>query len=316
MRAFRRDENTEGEEWGGMDSELEAGSVPGKEEDRLHRLIADFLSSSNPKSPDPNLVGDLYMATFEHIVHHLAKDAGDREFAEDAVQEAFEALQIHLHQHQALPDKPMTFLLTVARNFLRKRGRDEKRHRNMPLDAVDPKKLDRFAVDPREAAREPIGAVESAEVKEVAYNALEDLDDLTRKVVELKREGKEFEEIAPRLGIGTPALARMMFNDAVHHVKDSLGEHFSSYVTTAEFEVRRWISSRKSAAQAIDLLPPPYNKVLCLLLVKKMTEKEAAARLGVSPGEVKRHHEHSVELFHKKYKMTEDELLEVLWHGK
>jgi hypothetical protein len=46
-----------------------------------------------------------------------------------------------------------------------------------------------------------------------------------------------------------------------------------------------------------------------------MTEKEVAAHLGVSPGEVKRHHEHGLELFYKQYKLTEDDLLDVIWHS-
>jgi len=312
MRDLRRECRRAGEEQERWDSEMDDGAVPEKGEEQLHKLVAELLRSPKAQSPAPDLVGEIYLATFRYMVRLLAKDAGDREFAQDAAQEAFEKLQKHLQTKKALPDKPMEFLLTVARNFLRKRGRDARRRSAVSLDAVDPKKLDGVAVDHREAAREPVLAIASAEVKEIADTAVDELDKIARKVVELSRKGMDWEPIAKKLKLTSPAVARVLFNRAVHHVTDALAEHFSSYVTTAEFEVRRHIKTRKSAAQAIDLLPPPYDKILTLILVNGVSEEAAAYKLGVSVQEIRRHHKHGAELFQKKYKMTEDELRQAL----
>lgn len=299
-----------------MDSEKDAGSPPDEDEKKLHELTARFLTSRDPDAPDPKVVRGLYMATFTHIVKHLAKGVRDRELAEDAAHEAFKALQAHLGRKGSLPNAPMKFLLTVARNFLRKEGRNRRRRRNVPIDDVDSQKLDLACLDAREDAREPVEQMQSTELKAAATPAVEALDPLTRKIIELRRKGLEWDEVARRAGVANGEIARKKFDEAVEQVKEALAQKFSSCVTTAGPEARRWVKSRKSASQAIDLLPPPYNKVLHLLLEKKMTEREVAEHLGVSPGEVKRHHERAVEIFHDKYKMTEDELLDVLWHGK
>lgn len=317
MRGSRHDRGSEeGEEWGGMDSDVGPASGADQEEERLHRLTAEFLSSRDPDTPDPKVVRNLYMATFAHIVRHLARDAGDSEFAEDAVHEAFKALQAKLNECGTLPEAPMAFLLAAARNFLRKEGRNRRRHRNIPMDAVEPEHLDLVAIDTRESAREPIEAMESTELKATAYPVVDEFDPTTRKIIKLRRQGKEFAEIARKLGLANEEIARDNFDRAVGRVKAALARKFSSFVTTADQAVRRWIKSRKSALKAIDRLPPPYNKILQLLLVEKMTEKEVAAHLGVSPDEVRRHNERAAEHFQKMYKMTQDELLDVLWHGK
>jgi RNA polymerase sigma factor (sigma-70 family) len=299
-----------------MDSELEKGPVPVPEEGekRLHELTSEFLRSRDPHSPDPQVVGRLYIATFQHLVRHFERRANDQRLAEDATQEGFKELQSHFEKHKTLPDQPMAFLLTVSRNWLRNRARDESRRTAVSLEHVPSATLD-AVLDPSTAARQPFEAVASTEIKEVAYAALDQLDVTTRKIIELHREGKPWDEIALAVRLPNADAARNKFDHAVHHVKDALGAHFSSCVTTAEQEVRRWINTRRAGEQAIDLLPTPYNKVLCLLLVEKRTEKEIAAQLGVSPGEVQRHHERAVELFTTKYHMTEDELLDVLWHG-
>ncbi len=313
MSAFRKDENREGEVWGPMDSDAGRESVTKEGEERLHELTADFLSSRDPNSPDPQLVAELYMATFQNIVRHFERGANDRSRAEDAAQEGFKALQAFYENHKALPDRPMAFLLEAARNWLINKANEASSRRNVSLGNVDSS-----MPDLRPDAREPFEAVASAEIKEAANAALEELDETTRKIIELHREdnSKPWDEIAEAVGLPNGGIAREKFYSAVSHVRGALGRHFSSFVAPADRHMRRFINSRKSAEQAIDLLPPPYDKILNMLLVKKMTEKEIAARLGVSLEEVKRNHERALEHVKTMYDMTEDELLDVLWHGR
>ena len=309
MRAVRRDRNKEGEEWGTMDPEVEPGSVPEEGGERLHELTSEFL-----RSDDPDVVGRLYLAHFGNIVRHVENHHQHRGLAEDAVQEAFKGLQTHYQKHNHIPDRPIAFLVTAARQWIIKQRRDVRPQDEIPLDAISSSTIG-DVLDGRSPVRQPFEAVASAEMKEIAQDAMSELDAETNRIAGLHREGKTFEEIAQILGMPSDEAVRKRYDRAVRHVQAALGAHFSSFVTAAEPNARRWIRSRKSAEQAIDLLPPPYNKALELLLVKKLTEREIADRLGVTPDEVRRHHERAVELFHTKYQMTEDELLDVLWHG-
>lgn len=313
MSDLTRGSVSKGRAWGGMESETQRDPGSQDGENELHELTSEFLRSQDPQTPDPDVVGRLYIAAFRYIARHFEKRLNDQPFAEDATQEAFKALQEHFEMHQALPQHPMAFLLTAARNWLLVRARNQDRHQAVSLEDVNSSVLDEL-LDPGAPARQPFEAVASAEIKGIANGALEELDETTREIIRLHREGKIWPEIAQQLGIATPEVARKKFEHAVHHVKAALGEHFSSFVTTAEPDVRRWITSRKSAEQAIDLLPTPYGRILHLLLVEKLTEKEVAARLGVSPEEVRRSRERANELFYKKYRMTEDDLLDTLWH--
>lgn len=296
-------------------SEMDNGSVLEEGEKKLHALTSEFLLSSNSASPDPDVVGRLYLATFQNIVHHIENHEGDRRLAEDATQEGFQALEAHYQEHKTLPDQPMAFLLTVVRNWLRNRHRDEGRRRTISLDDVASSTLDEV-FDPGSAAREPFEAMVSEELKDIADGAVKDLDKTRRKIIELRRKGKSWDVIAKRLRIKTGDQARQMCEHAISRVKGALGAHFSSFVTTADPEMRRWIGSKRSAEQAIDLLPSPYREVLQMYLIEKKSLREIAADRKTSLEAVTSHHKHGIELFHRKYKMTEDELLNVIWHGK
>lgn len=315
MRAFRQDSNGEREAWESGDSEMDRGSVPGRGEDRLHELTSDFLSAPNPDAPDQDVVGSLYIANFGRLVGVFEQGAHDRTRAQDAVQEAFAALQKHYNKHKALPDDPRSFLFIAARNWLANKARDDSRHREVPMLEEKPSTIEAL-LDPRSGAREPLQAMASEELRAIAYPAVDELDPTTRKIIELRRKGMEWDEIAKKVEVESGERARKMHEHAVHHVKAALGAHFSSWITTAEVDVRRWVKTRRSAEQAIDLLPPPYDKILHLLLVKGMTEEKAATHLGVSLHEVKRHHERGAEHLHKMWKMTEDEMRDVLLNGR
>ncbi|MBI2901138.1 MAG: sigma-70 family RNA polymerase sigma factor [Planctomycetes bacterium] len=292
------------------DSVLEEG-----EQKELEKLTSELLSLPGPDSPGIDVVGRLYVACFRHFVHVFERRANDRRRAEDATQEAFKALQIYYEKHHALPDDPRSFLFVAARNWLANQARTAAYAREVPLGEQSSSTLDGL-LDPHAEARQPFEAVASEEIREVADGALQELDPGTRRVIELRRKGKTWPEIARSMKLASAEFAKKKFQHAVHCVKSALGEQFSSFVTTAEIEVRRCINRRRSAEQAIDLLPPPYDELLHLLLIEKKTEQEVAQLRETSLDVAKRDHEHAVELLYKKYKMTEDELLEVLWHGR
>lgn len=299
-----------------VDSEMDKDTVLEKgEEQELHQLTAEFLRS--PDAKDGDVIGRLCIKFFGKFLRIFSRRSSDRRRVEDAIQEAFKALQVRYDRDKTLPEKPLNFLYIVARNWLMTEGRKEKRRGDISLGDVKASALDgdNF-VDRAVEAREPLAAVASGEIKDVGYGAFNELDERTRRIVELHREGKSWAEVAAAVGISSAERARKLFEHAVHHVEAALGAHFSSCLTTAEAEVRRCVNSRESALKVIDLLPPPSDEIMRLLLVEKKTEKEIAQLRKTSPEEIKRHHERAVEHLEKSFKMTEDELLEVLWHGR
>ncbi len=312
MSAFRNGGDKEGEEWGLNEFDREDAPLP-EEEEQLRDLTAEFLRADGQAS-GTEVIGRLFLAYFQRFVRLFGRRANDRRHAEDAIQKAFEALQVYYNKNKKLPDEPVQYLYIAARNWLANEARKEDKHRDVSLTSLKHATLDTF-LDKSVPAREPFEAVASSEIRRTADKALKELDDTTRAIIDLRRQGKEFEEIARKLGLSSGELARQKFNHAEHQVKAAWGAKFTSFATTAEAEIRRSINCRKSAEKAIDLIAPPYNKVLYLLLIKKFTEKEVAAHLGSSPEEVRRHHAHAVELFQKQFHMTEDELLDVIWHS-
>lgn len=311
MRAFPENLNREDREE--MGSGREGESRPERGERELEELVSDFISAPDPNSPDLDVVSRLYLEFFRHFVRVFERKANDRRRAQDAVQEAFAALQAHYNTHGALPRNPKAFLFSVARHWLVDQARKEAVRREVPLG--DGNAAAGTLADPSPHAREAIVAMESEELKAVAYPVVEQFDETTRKIIELRRQGKEWDEIAGDVGLQKGGTAKMKYLRAIRRVKRALSEHFSSFVSSADPDERRWVNSRRSAERAIDLLPPPYNKILRLILVEKRTEKEVAARLSVSPEEVRRSRERALELFHKQYKMTEDDLLDLIWHS-
>jgi hypothetical protein len=89
-------------------------------------------------------------------------------------------------------------------------------------------------------------------------------------------KGKGGDEIARRVDVSSGEYARKVYEHAVAHVQAALGAHFSSCLTTAEAEVRRHINSKESARKAIELLPPPSDEILRLLLIDGKTERQVA----------------------------------------
>lgn len=306
--------NSELEEVG---SEMENDSVleEGSAETGLDRLIADFLSAPDPNNPNLDLVGRLYVRFFQRVVSIFQRRPNDRRLAEDATQQAFVALQNYYTKHGALPDKIGSFLFIAARNWLVNQARTPAARHEVPLVEQSSSTLDEL-LDPRAEARQPFEAVASDEIKMTANRALEKLDATTHQIIQLHREGKSWPEVAALLSLSNGEIAKKKFQHAVHCVRGALGEQFSSFVTTADPEVRRWINSRKAAEQAIDLLPPPYDELLRLLLVENKTDREVAQLRNVPLDSIRRDRERGAELLTKKYKLTENEILELLRNGR
>lgn len=273
------------------------------------------LTAECPSSTDPDLVGHLYLAHFGNIVRHIENNHQHHGLAEDAVQEAFKSLQARYQQDKRLPEKPIAFLVTAARQWIIKQRRDVRRQDQMPLDAISSTTLGEV-LEKRSPVRQPFDAVASAEINEIAQKAMDELDAQTKNIAELHRSGKTFEEIAALPGMPRLHAVWERYNHAVHHVQAALGKQFSSFITTAEDDVRRWVKSRKSAEQAIELLPPPYDEILKLRLIKKMTFDEVAEAIDSTPERVRRDHQQGLDHFYKMFRMTEDELLETLSREK
>lgn len=298
------------------DSEMEMDAISEKQgEEQLERLGSEFLRLQGQNTRDPNLVGRLFIAVGSKMVRHFERRVNDAQHAEDAVQAAFNDL-LKFHQRAgSLPDMPIAYLLRAAQSWLINNARKESNGKAVSLENVNSSTLDAI-FDAGESARQPVEAVESSEIKAVAYAALDELDETTRRIIELRRGGGEWDEIARKVGLANGELARKKFEHAEHHVSAALGRQFSSFITTAHGDIRRWINSRKAAEQAIELLPPPYAETLTLVLVRKMNESDAARTRKVPAGEVRRDYERGIELFHGKFKITEAELRALLAKGR
>jgi len=314
MQNFSRPEIEEGNSEMGMeDPILEKG------DDKELRALTEQFVRALPDSPRADVVGGLYNLLFRRLLKIFQRRASDRQHAEDAIQEAFVKLQSHFDQNKALPDKPLDWLFVVAGHGLIGEHRKKDRRSEVALQDQTSSTIDGL-VDERKDAREPLAAVASAEVTgdmtEVGKRAYAELDKRTRKICELYKKGKSWDEIAKKVNVSSGEYARKLYEHAIAHVQAALGAHFSSCLTTAEAEVRRHINSKESARKAIELLPPPSDEILKLLLIDGKTEREVALLRDVSEDQVKFDHKRAVEHLQKAFKMTEAELLEVILHGK
>jgi RNA polymerase sigma-70 factor (ECF subfamily) len=156
-----------------------------------------------------------YLAHRDGLVRYVQTITGDRDQAEDLVQEAY--LRLGQALTRRLLEDPGRYLFRIVRNLAldgRRQGRRDSR---------------RYAEDPEpliEGARDEQPSPEAAALARDDYErllaAMAELPERTRIAVEMHRlGGAKLREIAAELGISTSA-AHQLVVDGVAHCRDRL----------------------------------------------------------------------------------------------
>ena len=145
----------------------------------------------------PGAFGELYDRYHDRLVHFIARKTGDRDRAEDLVQEAFIRVTRHLHRFDQ-GKKFSTWIYTIASNLAKNELRNRARNplvyfqtmtsgwedEDRPLEFEDP------------SAR-PDDAFERRHLRELVDAAVRRLPSHHRQVFVLRElEGRSYEEIA------------------------------------------------------------------------------------------------------------------------
>ncbi len=136
---------------------------------------------------------------FEALFGYLDRLAGDGALASDIAQEAF----VRLYARGRMPDRPASWLVTVANNLFRSSRRDSARRRK--LRAMRPATA--FTGDP---APEPDEALERAERRRAAESALARLEERERRLLLLRHEGFSYREIAQALDLAESSVGSLL----------------------------------------------------------------------------------------------------------
>lgn len=130
---------------------------------------------------------------------------GQRETAEDLVQEAF----LKLHAHWDDVENPKAWLFRATRNLAFNHLRDHKRE--TPLETTDERES---------PAPEPHSAVGKMEAVGTLQLLVSELDEADRQLIGLKyHEGLKYDQISERTGLTVGNIGYRL-----HHVLKSLGE--------------------------------------------------------------------------------------------
>lgn len=147
-----------------------------------------------------------------HFRRALIKYAGDD--VDDLVQDALVVMLRKVHQHDPSRGSLFTWAVTVARNLLKDRRRVvAMRLRHVPAVARD---------DVVES--DPLARIMEAEWSEAMRQAIDELDDRSRSVVEQRLAGTPRGEIAGILNLATDSVAHNLLNRATAHVRRRLDE--------------------------------------------------------------------------------------------
>src|SRR3954454_12377248 len=155
-------------------------------------------------------LGALFTRYHERVTAYVARIIGDREHAQEVVQEAFIAALHGLRRStETIEFRP--WIYRIARNgaidHLRARAR---RGPHVDFDAVDA-----AGVEPTQlasAAHGPEAAVESREAIENLQNAFVGLTEMHHQLLVLRElEGLSYDEIGERLGKVAPAVESSLF---------------------------------------------------------------------------------------------------------
>jgi RNA polymerase sigma-70 factor (ECF subfamily) len=152
-------------------------------------------TETSAQTPGPETIEELFAALESPLLSYAHRCAGDREAAEDVVQEAF--MKLHAQFEQV--EKPRPWLYRTVHNLALNRRRAAKH--TVPLDP-DPEKESAPANDPPDAALPPDAQMLRVEGIGLVRISLETLDERSQQLVRLKfHDELSYKEIAARTGL-------------------------------------------------------------------------------------------------------------------
>jgi RNA polymerase sigma-70 factor (ECF subfamily) len=152
-------------------------------------------TETSAQTPGPETIEELFAALESPLLSYAHRCAGDREAAEDVVQEAF--MKLHAQFEQV--EKPRPWLYRTVHNLALNRRRAAKH--TVPLDP-DPENESASANDPPDAALPPDAQMLRLEGIGLVRISLETLDERSQQLVRLKfHDELTYKEIAARTGL-------------------------------------------------------------------------------------------------------------------
>lgn len=151
---------------------------------------------------DPDLLGTLFARHHEELFRYAARFTGDRDLAEDIVQDAFVRLADHAEVDHAAH---RAWLFRVATTIAIDAGRSSRRREALAVAGVATGRLAVGGVGP-----DPERAAEQADVREKVRAALDQLDPRDRAVLLMREEGFAHHEIADAVGTTTKSVGTMI----------------------------------------------------------------------------------------------------------
>ena len=152
-------------------------------------------TEASAELPGRETIEELFAALESPLLGYAYRCAGERELAEDVVQEAF----MKLHAQFAQVAKPRQWLYRTVHNLALNRRRDARK--TVPLEP-DPETEYSFAVEPSDPALPPDAQMLRLEGIGLVRISLETLDARSRELVHLKfHDDLSYREIAGRTGL-------------------------------------------------------------------------------------------------------------------
>jgi RNA polymerase sigma-70 factor (ECF subfamily) len=150
----------------------------------------------------PGAFSELYDRYHDRLVHFIARKTGDRDRAEDLVQEAFIRVTRHLHRFDQ-NKKFSTWIYTICSNL----AKNELRNRSRSPLVLFQKLTTHWEPDHRplqfeDAGARPVDQYRKRYLQEIVEQTVEELPAHHQLVFRLRElEGKSYEEIAEITGV-------------------------------------------------------------------------------------------------------------------
>jgi RNA polymerase sigma-70 factor (ECF subfamily) len=161
-----------------------------------NQLVAAHLAG------DPSAFSELYDRYRDRLVHFISRKTGDRDRAEDLVQEAFIRVTRHLHRFDQ-SKKFSTWIYTICSNL----SKNELRNRSRSPLVLFQKLTTHWEPDHRplqfeDRAGRPDDQYRKRYLQEIVEQTVEELPEHHKLVFRLRElEGKSYEEIAEITGV-------------------------------------------------------------------------------------------------------------------
>ena len=151
---------------------------------------------------DPRAFGELVDRYDKRLINFVYRTVGDRERAQDLVQETFVRVYRHLHRFDQ-SKKFSTWIYTIAGNLAKNELRNRSRNPQVLFQTLTKnREEDDRPLQWEDRSYSPEDMAEKRNLREVVEETIEELPDHHRKIFRLREmEGKTYEEISEITGV-------------------------------------------------------------------------------------------------------------------